>query len=103
MSALGHKQIFSDFNRDVRLTSESGHKLDLKLQPSLPTIAAKVPNEQADQKDYETYAGDSDNRLSVMGQTSGVPGKISGDKDPRSNPQRRSDCIEQQEAPPGHS
>jgi len=29
-----------------------------KSQPSLPAIAAKAPNEKADQKDYETYAGD---------------------------------------------
>jgi hypothetical protein len=47
----------------------------LKGARSLRTIAAKAPNEKADQKDYETYAGDGDNRLSVMGQTSGVPEK----------------------------
>jgi hypothetical protein len=85
----------------VRFAPESGHELGSKWQRQLRTIAAKTPNEKADQKDYETYAGDSDDRLSVMRQTSSVPRKISGDKDPHSNPQRRSDGIEQQEAPPG--
>jgi hypothetical protein len=92
-AAIGH----------VCFTAESKHELASKSQRSLRTIAVKAPNEKADQEDYETYAGDSDDRLSFMGQTSGVLRKISGDEDPRSNPQRRSDCIEQQEAPPGHS
>jgi len=87
----------------VCFTPKGGHELASTSQRSSRTIAAKVPNEKADQKDYETYASDSDDRLSVMGQTGGVPGKIGSNKDPRSNPQRRSDCIEQQEAPPGHS
>jgi len=75
----------------------------LNAQRPLPAIAAKASNGKADQEDYEACAGDNDDRLSIVSQTSGVPGKIGGDKDPHPNPQRRSNCIEQYEAPPRHS
>src|SRR5262245_49698774 len=103
MSALDQKQTFLRCERQVCFAPGSGHEPASKSQRSLRTIAAKAPNKKDNQKDYETDAGDSDDRLSVMGQMGGVSRKICGDKDPRSDPQRRSDGIEQQEAPPGHS
>src|SRR5215510_13899306 len=84
------------------LWANSGHRAVHSISSStragtvLPAIAAKPPNDEAGQEDYQTYGDGGENQ--VVGELSGcscVRGKIDCNKHPCSNPQRGSDGIEQ--------